>query len=221
MKKMLLVLLCAAMLVPAAVMGEGEAVFGLTSGAETNLYELAATDSTVTKVYPEGTWAEVIATAGELGDYYQVTTQDGSQGYIEAEALTLESEQGPIVMLIEDEDGVVNMRLEPSMSARVGRYQKAAGRAVTVVEAGEKYSLCSYNGIAEGYIINSRLGDAKSAEVVSQSGARMRKGPGMAYEQVRVVPRGAEVTVLVKGARWCKVQYQDYVGYMSVDSLAL
>lgn len=218
MKKMLAALLCLAMVIPAAVLGEDEAVFGLTNGAETVLYAQAATTSEATKVYPEGTWSQVTATEG---DFYQVTVQDGAQGYIKTEALTLESEYGLRVMLIEDEDGVVNMRVAPSMSARVSRYQKAAGKAVEVLEAGETFSLCDYNGIAQGYIINTRLGEAQTAEVTSQSGARLRVGPGMAYEQLRMVPCGAQVTVLVKGARWCKVAYKDYVGYISVDSLSL
>lgn len=217
MKKMLMALLCLALIVPATVMGEGEATFGLTHGAQTPLYAQATTTSEATKVYPEGTWAQITATAE--GDFYPVTTQDGTQGYIETNALTLESEAPRWAMLIKDEDGVVNMRVEPSMGARVRRFQKA-GKMVTVLEAGESFSLCDYNGIAEGYIINTRLAKP-TAEVTAQRGARIRKGPGMAYDQVRIVPCGAEVTLLVKGDRWCKVCYGDYEGYVSSDSLAL
>lgn len=217
MKKMLMALLFLALIVPATVLGEGEAFFGLTHDAQTSLYAQAATASEAEKVYPAGTWAEIIATTE--GDFYQVTTQDGTQGYIEADALILESEAPQWAMLIQDEDGVVNMRVEPSMNARVRRFQKA-GKMVSVLEAGETFSLCDYNGIAEGYIINTRLAEP-TAEVTAQRGARIRKGPGMAYEQVRIVSCGAEVTLLVKGDRWCKVRYGEYEGYVSSDSLAL
>lgn len=219
MKKMLMALLFLALIVPATVLGEGEAVFGLTHDAQTPLYAQAATASEAEKVYPAGTWAEITATTQESGDFYPVTTQDGTQGYIEADALILESEAPQWAMLIQDEDGVVNMRVEPSMNARVRRFQKA-GKMVSVLEAGETFSLCDYNGIAEGYIINTRLAEP-TAKVTAQRGARIRKGPGMAYDQVRIVPFGAEVTLLVKGDRWCKVCYGEYEGYVSSDSLAL
>lgn len=219
MKKLLLILLCMSMIVPAAVMAEetAPAQFALTSGTAT-LHTVENGKYVAAKEYVKGTWAQVLSTNRAL---YEVVMQDGTVGFMDGDDLIAEDKLGELRMLLEDEDGLVNIRLSASLKSRVSRYQKAEGRAVSVLEAGEKFSLCSYNGIAEGYIINTRLGDAKMAEVVSQSGARLRKGPGMAYEQIRMVSRGADVIVLVQGTRWCKVEYKGNVGFISVDSLAL
>ena len=219
MKKLLLALLCMALLIPAAVMAEPEietpAQFALTNGTAT-FYTVENGQYVAAKEYATGTWAQVLKTNRALDE---VVMQDGTAGFMDGDDLTMEADLGELHMLLEDEDGVVNMRLDASMSSRVRRYQKA-GKAVMVLEKGETFSLCNYKGLAEGYIINARLGDALTAEIASQSGARMRKGPGMAHEQIRMVPCGAEVTVLIQGARWCKVAYKDYVGFVSADSLA-
>jgi uncharacterized protein YgiM (DUF1202 family) len=211
--------LCLCLLVPATALCAGEAQFALTHGEETALYAQAATSSEAVMAYAAGTWAEVL---DAQGGFYHVTAQDGKEGYMEKDALIPEAELGRLTV-VSDRDGIVNLRVEPSMDARIRRYLKA-GKQVEAFEADEKFTRCRVNGEVEGYIANVCVkadGDAAvTATVISESGARMRKGPGMAYEQVRNIGNGAQVQVLAVGSRWVKVEYKEYVGFVADEALA-
>lgn len=67
------------------------------------------------------------------------------------------------------------------------------------------------------YITLSNLPRTPVREVVHPNGTyvNLRSTPDMTMNNVRIrVPDGADVTILIPGPDWCKVQYGSYTGYM-------
>src|SRR5579871_1987433 len=64
-------------------------------------------------------------------------------------------------------------------------------------------------------------GFAAAAPAVVQSDVNLRAGPGIDYEVITALPAGATVNVMGCEASWCRVAFNDTVGFASRGFLGL
>lgn len=65
----------------------------------------------------------------------------------------------------------------------------------------------------------SLVKDNQVMTVKANGGLNLRDGAGKEYKKITLIPDGSEVSVLEKQEDWTKVQYNDYIGWVSSDYL--
>lgn len=104
----------------------------------------------------------------------------------------------------------------------------AKGTKVTAMGKNDRFYLVQTKGGTQGYVSGSYLtkkkvsGESSSSntsssaktKTVTASYVNMRKGGGMSYDVVRVLPKGTKVTVIKKGNYWTHVQYKNTKGWI-------
>ncbi|MCM1132197.1 MAG: SH3 domain-containing protein [Ruminococcus flavefaciens] len=65
----------------------------------------------------------------------------------------------------------------------------------------------------------SSVMDNQVMTVKANGGLNLRDGAGKEYKKITLIPDGSEVSVLEKQEDWTKVQYNDYIGWVSSDYL--
>ena len=145
-------------------------------------------------------------------------------GLTAAAALTLTSAVG----LAESADsalvqgGRLNLRETPSLSAKVlGQFP--TGTLVEIVEAGTDWHKVEVNG-KEGYMMAKFLNNGvkeQTATVRTNTGIglNLREEPSTKGAIITSVKNGQTVTVLQKGAEWCRVLVNGEEGFMSTKYL--
>ena len=145
-------------------------------------------------------------------------------GLTAAAALTLTSAAG----LAETADsalvygGRLNLRETPSLSAKVlGQFP--TGTLVEIVEAGAEWHKVEVGG-KEGYMMAKFLNNGvkeQTATVRTNTGIglNLREEPSTKGAIITSVKNGQTVTVLQKGAEWCRVLVNGEEGFMSAKYL--
>ena len=125
--------------------------------------------------------------------------------------------------------GWLNLRSAPSYNGSI-RASYPTGTKVTITgQKGSWYSVKAPDGLS-GYMLGSFLkvsGGSNSAAgetnayVTSRNGlnVRMRSGPGTGYSILATYAPGTNVTILVSGSYWCKIQVGTQTGYMMSEFL--
>ncbi len=118
--------------------------------------------------------------------------------------------------------GSLNLRQTPSLSAKVlGQFP--TGTLVEIIEAGAEWHKVEVNG-KEGYMMAKYLNNGvneQEATVRTNTGIglNLREEPEMDGAIITSVKNGGTVTVLQKGADWCRVIVGDTEGFMSTKYL--
>ena len=118
--------------------------------------------------------------------------------------------------------GKLNLRQTPSLSAKVlGQFP--TGTLVEIVEAGEEWHKVEVNGQA-GYMMARFLNTAETETTATVRtntgiGLNLREEPDTEGTIITSVKNGETVTVLQKGADWCRVSVNGQEGFMSARYL--
>ena len=118
--------------------------------------------------------------------------------------------------------GRLNLRETPSLTAKVlGQFP--TGTLVEIIEAGDEWHQVEVNG-REGYMMARFLNTAAKTQQATVRtntgiGLNLREEPEMDGAIITSVKNGETVTVLQKGADWCRVSVGDREGFMSTRYL--
>jgi len=119
--------------------------------------------------------------------------------------------------------GLLNLRQEPSLNAKVIR-QYPTGTWMTVLSEDGEWSKVEVGGNT-GYVMSKYLSDSSSSSTLYVStntgrGLNLRDEPSLEGNIITSFKPGTAVTVLVRGQSWHKVSVGDQVGYMSAQYLS-
>lgn len=107
------------------------------------------------------------------------------------------------------------------------------GRSVsyTPLKAGDKSVIVSLNmklliggksfgySDSENYIITVRQPEPIGTATVAVSALNVRSGPGAGYDRIGGLAKGDTVDVVLYDAQWCRILYDDGIGYVQTSSL--
>lgn len=119
--------------------------------------------------------------------------------------------------------GNLNLRETASLSAKVlGQYP--TGTLVEIVEAGNEWHKVSVNG-KDGYMMAKYLSTATTSQTATVKtntgiGLNVREEPSLHGAIITSVKNGGTVTVLQRGATWCRVSVDGKEGFMSTQYLS-
>ena len=119
--------------------------------------------------------------------------------------------------------GMLNLRQEPSLNAKVIR-QYPSGTWMTVLSEEGEWSKVEVNG-ATGYVMSKYLTDGSSASTLyvrtnTGRGLNLRDEPSLEGNILTSFKPGTAVEVLVRGQSWHKVSVNGQTGYMAAQYLA-
>lgn len=220
----LLLLLCA--ICPAAC-AEETVGFALTT-CSTGSVSVMADSSTLGEPLAEcdsGVW---VATIAREGDWYQVETEDGKAGYIQAEYLNKISITYHLYGIVQNdsEREFLNLRAQPSYQANVlGTYYNGVPCIILSRENDGWYHVM-VDGV-EGYFREEYIREMtlpygeRVATIHSKSryGVNMRTGPGFMYPASRLCIENSYVTVIQKGTDWWMISDAGAVGFIRSQAL--
>lgn len=192
-----------------------------TSGGSLNLREKASADARVLLGIPQGTVLQVMS----HGNGWVKVTYGGSTGYVMDKFLTF-TEDAPATnppretgtALVATGNGGLNLRETASAEARV-LLSIPDGSHVELLQTGDTWCQVRYGG-ATGYVMTRFLSVQASTGsgpwVVStpSGGLNLRETPSADARVLLSIPRGTAVTMLEQGSEWCKIQYNDSIGYV-------
>ena len=118
--------------------------------------------------------------------------------------------------------GSLNLRETPSLSAKVlGQFP--TGTLVEIIESGDEWHQVEVNG-KEGYMMAKFLNSATTEQTATVRtntgvGLNLREEPELEGAIITSVKHGETVTVLQKGADWCRVRVDGQEGFMSAKYL--
>ncbi|WP_312654250.1 SH3 domain-containing protein [Proteiniclasticum sp.] len=92
------------------------------------------------------------------------------------------------------------------------------GTKVNVISVSGNWAKVTYSG-KQGYASISYLTKVTTNIMVTTANLNMRTGPATSYSIIRVIPNGAQVTVLSTSSGWAKVTYGGSTGYASLSYL--
>ena len=119
----------------------------------------------------------------------------------------------------------VNLRSGASTSTAIIA-RLARGTKIKILGENGSWYLVSTSSGTQGYMSKTYVSTSGSASIASTarvtgSVVNLRKGPGTSYGIITGLSRNTRVTILsTANAKWWKVQYGSYVGYMSSNYLA-
>lgn len=118
--------------------------------------------------------------------------------------------------------GNLNLRETASLDARVlGQYP--TGTLVEILQAGDTWHQVSVNG-KQGYMMAKYLSQSTgetTATVRTNTGIglNLREQPSLSGAILTSAKNGSTVTILQRGATWCRAKVGDQVGFMSTQFL--
>ena len=172
----------------------------------------------------------------EKGAVWCRTAFGGYSGYVMTAYLTFPNEPSAPVSSPEPSDtyarvttpsGSLNLRQSPSSTARVIR-TIPQNETIPILEKGAAWCKTVYGGNT-GYVMTQFLTfsgapvppaatpqpASASARVTTPSGSlNLRLSPGSSARILRTIPQNDMVSVLDRGAEWCRVAYNGTTGYV-------
>ncbi len=181
--------------------------------ADLNLRKGPGTSYSVITVMKQGSTVEVLSVSGVWAE----VNYNGTIGY--ASTSYMKTAEAPSMVAIAN----LNMRTGPSTSYKV-ILVIPKGNDVKVISINDGWAKIDYKGNV-GYASLSYL-KAKSTEQPGNStimrtteSLNMRTGPSTSNPVIRVIPKGAQVTVISKSGGWANVTYNGSQGYSSLTYL--
>jgi len=118
--------------------------------------------------------------------------------------------------------GMLNLRQEPSLTAKVIK-QYPTGTWMTVLSEEGEWSKVEVGGNS-GYVMSKYLTDASTENTLyvrtnTGRGLNLRDEPSLSGNVITSFKPGTAVTVLVRGSGWHKVSVDGQVGYMASQYL--
>lgn len=196
---------------------QGETVFAAVdlrvTTADLNLRKGPSTSYSVITVMKKGTTVEVLNVSGGWAKVnYNNTTGYASTSYLKAA-------EAPIMVTTAN----LNMRTGPTTGYQV-ILVIPKGAEVKVISTEGGWAKVNYQGTV-GYASLSYL-KTKAAEseisgtlMRTTANLNMRTGPSTSNPVIRVIPKGAQVTVTGKNGGWAQVTYSGSQGYASLTYL--
>ena len=148
------------------------------------------------------------------------TTSMYSNTFVKSDANTNLKGHGVVVMAAEDlrvTTASLNLRSGPGTSYSILSVMPK-GATVSVLSVSGSWARVVYNGIT-GYASTAYLAPATTTTMYTTANLNMRTGPGTTYSIIRVIPKGAAVTVLSISGGWARVSYGGSTGYSSMTYL--
>ncbi len=187
-----------------------------------------ADGESVTVMAYNSSWAEV--QSGITRGYLLSRNVELTGG--QAMPVSDEPQAGEWFSTVSPPSGSLNMRSQPSLQAVV-ILVISKGEKVIVTSQGMEWSGIRYHGIP-GYVMSEFLagggspdttlepeGDEETrAEVLTPSGSlNLRETSSQMARVLKTIPRLAEVSVISRGAEWCRVEYMGIRGYVMTKFL--
>jgi len=129
-------------------------------------------------------------------------------------------DNGIVAMAAEDirvTTASLNLRSGPGTSYSIIRVMPK-GATVSVLSVSGSWAKVIYSGIT-GYASIAYLTPVSTTTMYTTANLNMRTGPGTNYSIIRVIPKGAAVTVLSMSGGWARVSYGGSTGYTSAAYL--
>lgn len=92
------------------------------------------------------------------------------------------------------------------------------GSTVSVLSVSGSWAKVVYKGLT-GYAHTGYLAPVTTSTMYTTANLNMRTGPGTSYSVIRVIPKGAAVSVLSISGGWARVTYSGSTGYSSAAYL--
>lgn len=183
--------------------------------ASLNLRSGPGTSYSIITVIPKGAAVSVSSVSGS----WAKVTYSGKTGY----ASTAYLSQPSNVIMVTTAD--LNLRTGPGTSYSIIRVIPS-GAEVTVSNTSSGWAKVSYGG-STGYAslsylkLKSTLPSTSTTAMITTGNLNLRTGPGTSYSIIRVIPSGAEVSVLSTSNGWARLTYAGSTGYASLSYLKL
>ena len=210
----LLALLALLVALPAMTLA---AEFAVVKGGKLHLREYASSGSRSLGLYDNGTWVELLESAGS---WYGVRTPDGKRGYMASGYLNLGASASTATVRYAP-GNYVNLRSGPSLDYSVVM-RVTSGSSITIVSDSYEWNYVAVptgGTTVYGYIHDSLIdrGAAGTASVTTHYGGKVnvRSGPGSSYKSVGSLATGTSVTVLLRGNGWSRICASGLTGYMA------
>lgn len=192
-----------------------------TASGSLNLRETASADARVVLGIPQGT---VLAVMSHENGWVKVS-YGGAVGYVMDRFLTF-TEDAPAeappsqagTALVSTGNGGLNLRETASADAKV-LLSIPDGSQVELLQAGDAWCQVRYSGTS-GYVMTRFLDMNPSANAgvwmvsTPTGGLNLRETASADARVLLSIPRGTAVTMLEQGSEWCKIQYNDSIGYV-------
>jgi len=220
MRKNMLRLLAAAVLLIALPALSLAADFAVVKGGRLNLREYASTGSRSLGKYASGSWVEII-NGGSNGFAY-VRTMDGKRGYMSQGYLNFGSAGNEATVRYAN-GGYVNLRSGPSLDYAV-IIRVTSGTSIRILDETTEWNYVTvpqtgHTGYMHDSLINKNV---SSATVTTRNGGKVnvRSGPSSSYASVGSLRSGTKVSVLNKGNGWYQISGGGITGFMSTSYLS-
>lgn len=199
-----------------------------TSGGGLNLRETASADARVLLSIPRG---EVLEVQSHVNGWAKVSYA-GATGYVMDKFLTFTDEKpesggsaAPTAAWVNTTSGGLNLREMADPNALVlitiPRYAQ-----VELLIDGDSWCKVRYDRVT-GYVMSQFL---TTTPPESDSGVRyvnttfgglnLRELPSADARVLLSIPKGTAVTLLAEGEEWCKIQFNEHIGYVMTKFLA-
>ena len=212
-----------------------EAVVKTQSGSGTvNLRQGKSTSSRVIAQLPAGSTVMVLSDEGE---WCRISSAAGT-GYMMSDfiqyAANNEPETTEVLAVVATQQGTLNLRSQPSTSAKV-LATIPKGAQVVVTSRADDWCAVRYHDHS-GYVMSSFLlfetdasddsenaapdAGAVAAKVVTPSGSlNLREQPNAGAAVLKQIPRETLLSISQRGAEWCRTEYQSVGGYVMTKFL--
>lgn len=194
-----------------------------TASGSLNLRETPSADARVLLSIPQGTVLTVVAHENT----WVKVSYGGSTGYVMDKFLTF-TDDAPTatppaetsLVYVSTGNGGLNLRETASADARVLTTIPDAAQ-VELLQAGGTWSQVRYNAV-EGFVMSRYLIAQTGVWRVStpSGGLNLRETPSADARVLLSIPKGTAVTMLEQGSEWCKIQYNDSIGYVMSQFLS-
>ena len=196
-----------------------------TASGSLNLRETASANARALLGIPQGTVLEVLAHA----DGWAKVSYGGATGYVMDKFLTFTDDKpqqdAPMAgktATVNTGGGSLNLREMAESDARV-LLSIPDGSEVELLIHGTAWCKITYNGTT-GYVVTRYLDVPNTSTGVwyvntPSGGLNLRETASADARVMLSIPKGTAVTMLDEGADWCKIQYNDNIGYVMTKFL--
>lgn len=116
----------------------------------------------------------------------------------------------------------LNLRKGPGISYTVITVL-SKNTEVEVVSENNGWSNIKYGSqigyVSTQYLVEKSINTELVKKVVNVNGLNLRKGPGTSYAVITILPRNAEVEVILESNGWSNIKYGLQIGYVSTQYL--
>ena len=208
---------------PPVVETPGSGVTVKTGGGSLNLRRTANLTAQVVTIIPDGAAVKLLT---RYSEWCQVS-YNGYTGYVMTKYLNIneDEERTPPHAWVNTSGGGLNLRETASADARV-LLSIPQGEKVELHILGTAWCKVTYNGTT-GYVMTKYLDFQEPVAsggawfvLTSGGGLNLRETASADARVLLSIPNGTAVTMLEQGSDWCKIQYNESIGYVMTKYLS-